>query len=42
MILTGDEIRKAGEILRAAGEADDKTLYPLIELKEPPKAEVLA
>ena len=40
--LTGDEIRKASEILRAAGEADDKTLYPLIELKEPPKAEVLA
>lgn len=40
--LTGDEIRKATEILRASGQADDKTLYPLIELKEPPKAEVLA
>ena len=40
--LTGDEIRKAGEILRGAGEADDKTLYPLIELKEPPMDQVLA
>ena len=40
--LTGDEIRRASEILREAGEADDTTLYPLIELKEPPKDQVLA
>lgn len=40
--LTGDEIRKASEILRSAGQADEKTLYPLIELKEPPKDQVLA
>ena len=39
--LTGEEIRKATEILRSAGEADDSTLYPLIELKEPPKEQVL-
>lgn len=40
--LTGDEIRLASQILRDAGQADDKTLYPLIELKEPPKDQVLA
>lgn len=40
--LSGDEIRRASEILREAGEADASTLYPLIELKEPPKDQVLA
>jgi len=40
--LSGDEIRRTTEILREAGEADGDTLYPLIELKEPPKDQVLA
>ena len=40
--LTGAEMRRVTEILRAAGEADEETRYPLIELIEPPKAEVLA
>ena len=40
--LTGAEMQRATEILRAAGEANDRTRYPLIELFEPPKADVLA
>jgi primary-amine oxidase len=40
--LTADELRRVTEILRAAGEADEATLFPLVELVEPPKAEVLA
>ena len=40
--LTGAEMLRATEILRAAGEANDETRYPLIELIEPPKADVLA
>lgn len=40
--LSGDEYRRVTEILRNAELADDQTLYPLIELVEPPKAEVLA
>ncbi len=40
--LTGEEIRKAGSILREAGVTNDQTLYPLIDLVEPEKAEVLA
>ncbi len=40
--LTAEEYQKINQILRAQKVADDKTLYPLIELKEPPKAEVLA
>ena len=40
--LTGAEMLRVTEILRAAGEANDQTRYPLIELLEPPKAEVLA
>lgn len=40
--LTAAEISRTTEILRAEGAADDKTLYPMIELIEPPKAEVLA
>ena len=40
--LTGAEMLRVTEILRAAGEADDRTRYPLIELIEPPKADMLA
>ena len=40
--LTGAEMQRVPEILRNAGEANDETRYPLIELIEPPKAEVLA
>ena len=40
--LTGAEMLRVTEILRAAGEADDTTRYPLIELIEPRKADVLA
>ncbi len=40
--LTAEEYQKINAILRAAGTADDDTLYPLIELREPAKAEVLA
>lgn len=40
--LTAEEMRRVTGILRAAGEADDRTRYPLIELIEPPKADVLA
>ncbi len=40
--LSADEYVKIGEILKAKGTVDDKTLFPLIELVEPPKAEVLA
>ena len=40
--LTAEEIRRVTEILRAAGEANEATRYPLIELIEPPKADVLA
>ena len=39
--LTGAEIQRVGEILRNTGVANDRTLYPLIELIEPPKDEVL-
>ena len=40
--LTGAEMLRVTEILRAAGDANDETRYPLIELIEPPKADVLA
>ena len=40
--LTAAEMLRVTEILRAAGEANDQTRYPLIELIEPPKAAVLA
>ena len=40
--LTGAEMVQVTRILRAAGEAGNGTRYPLIELMEPPKAEVLA
>ncbi len=40
--LDGEEFRKITAILKAAGEADDETLYPEIALLEPAKADVLA
>ena len=40
--LTAEEYQKINQILREQKVADDDTLYPLIELKEPAKAEVLA
>ena len=40
--LTGAEMRRVTEILREAGEANERTRYPLIELVEPPKADVLS
>ncbi|MEM8813907.1 MAG: tyramine oxidase [Pseudomonadota bacterium] len=40
--LTADEYKSINQILRDAGAANDETLFPLIELKEPPKADVLA
>ena len=40
--LTGAEMRRVTEILREAGEANERTRYPMIELVEPPKAEVLS
>ena len=40
--LTGAEMRRVTEILREADEANERTRYPLIELVEPPKAEVLS
>ncbi|SFP23312.1 copper amine oxidase [Tranquillimonas alkanivorans] len=40
--LTPDEYGQINEILRGADIASDDTLYPLIELIEPPKSEVLA
>ena len=40
--LTAAEMERVTRILREAGEANDQTRYPLIELIEPPKADVLA
>lgn len=40
--LTAEEYQKINEILLAAGTVKDDTLYPLIEIKEPAKAEVYA
>lgn len=40
--LSADEYLKINEILRAKGIATDITLFPLIELAEPAKADVLA
>lgn len=40
--LSGEEYEAITQILRDAGVASDTTLYPLIELIEPPKEEVLA
>lgn len=40
--LTAQEIWNAYEVLQASGKVDAKTRYPSVQLKEPPKAEVLA
>lgn len=40
--LTGEEYQKINQILKESGTVTEETLFPLIELKEPPKAEVLA
>jgi primary-amine oxidase len=40
--LSPDEVANAVEALKAAGLADDQTLYPQIALSEMPKADVLA
>lgn len=40
--LTAEEYQRINSILRETGTVSDETLYPLIELSEPPKAEVLA
>jgi primary-amine oxidase len=40
--LTAPEHWAVYETLKASGKADAKTLFPLIQLKEPPKEEVLA
>ncbi|WP_037257202.1 tyramine oxidase [Roseivivax halodurans] len=40
--LTADEYDRVTSILREAEIVSDQTLFPLIELKEPPKTEVLA
>lgn len=40
--LTGSEHWTAYEVLHASGKVDAKTRYPMVQLKEPPKQEVLA
>jgi primary-amine oxidase len=40
--LTAPEVWAAAAVLHASGKVDDKTRYPMIQLKEPPKEEVLA
>ena len=40
--LSGEEISKTVELLRAAGHIDDSARFPIITLKEPAKADVLA
>ena len=40
--LTAPEYWTTYEVLRSSGKVDAKTRYPLIQLKEPPKEEVLA
>ncbi|KWV41432.1 MULTISPECIES: tyramine oxidase [Rhizobium] len=40
--LTAEEYQKINKILRDEKVVDDNTLYPLIELKEPAKADVLS
>lgn len=40
--LSADEITRAVAVLREAGYVDAEARFPLINLKEPPKAEVLA
>jgi primary-amine oxidase len=40
--LTSREIWSAQEVLQASGKVDEKTQYPMVQLKEAPKEEVLA
>src|SRR5690348_6473136 len=40
--LTAPELWTSYEALQASGKVNPKTRYPLVQLKEPPKAEVLA
>ena len=40
--LTAEEYQKINQILKDSRTVTDETLFPLIELKEPPKADVLA
>jgi primary-amine oxidase len=40
--LTSREIWTAQEVLQASGKVDEKTQYPMVQLKEAPKEEVLA
>ena len=40
--LTAPEIWTAYEVLHQAGKVDEKTQYPMVQLKEPPKEDVLA
>ena len=40
--LTGPEYWTAYEVLQASGKVDAKTRYPMVQLKEPPKKEVMA
>jgi primary-amine oxidase len=40
--LTASEIWTAYDVLQAAHKPDDDTRYPMVQLKEPPKEEVLA
>ena len=40
--LTAQEISTATAVLHAAAKTDSKTRFPMIQLKEPPKEEVLA
>jgi len=40
--LTSPEYWTTYEVLRASGKVDADTRYPMVQLKEPPKEEVLA
>lgn len=40
--LTGAEMWTAYEVIQASGKVDAKTRFPMVQLKEPPKEEVLA
>ncbi len=40
--LSAEELSEAVEVLRNSGHVDDESRYPIINLHEPPKAEVLS
>lgn len=40
--LTAPELWTTYQVLKASGKVDEKTRYPMIQLKEPPKEEMLA